>query len=164
MLYQMNVCNKLLTHLKLSGIDASTAVVFFGTQARCMMDCKPNYGPHRSIPGMPTFRFKTWVLKGYYPETTTLFRISMIQDPERVVSDGEYFVKVTIPPIVLNKKKIPISARFSSDTIDQFVTGNAEHAIFGSTAPPIIDVDKLNIPKCVSPRGMPVFKVKRSTK
>ena len=157
--YQMNVCNKLLTSLKLSGIDPNTAVVFFGTQVRCMMGLKPNYGPQRKVPGLLGFKFPTWLLKGYYPGTTTLFRISLIYDVNHTVSETNYYAKVIMPPIVLNSKLVAKSQRYSSDTIDKYVAGAAEHEIFGTEKPPIIEINKLNAPKCISPRGMPVFKL-----
>jgi hypothetical protein len=156
----MNVCNKLLTALKISGIDASAAVVFFGTQVRCMMHCKPNYGPHRKVPS-GTFRFNTYILKGYYPGTPTVFRVTLIHDVSHTVSDANYFAKVTMPNIILNNKLVNKSVRFSSDTIDKYIAGVAETEIFGTEPPPIVEVNKLNIPKCISPRGMPVYKLNR---
>ena len=135
------------------------AVVFFGTQVRCMMSLKPNYGPHRKIPSAPQgFKFSTWILKGYYPGTTTLFRISLVHDVSKSLSETTYYAKVIMPPIALRKKQHK-SNRYSSDEIDKYVTGSTEHAIFGTEKPPIVNVGKLNIPKCISPRGMPVFKL-----
>lgn len=158
--YTMSVCNKLLTDLKINGVEPTAAIVFFGTQVRCMMGLKPNYGPQREIPQSRAFKFPTWILKGYYPGTTTLFRISMIYDETHQVSDTNYYAKVIMPPIAINKTTAP-SMRYSSDVIDKYVTGNAEHAIFGGEIPPVVDVNKLNAPKCVSPRGMPVFKLQK---
>jgi hypothetical protein len=162
--YQMMVDNKLLISLKMNGVDLSQAIVFFGTQARCMMGVKPNYGPHRAIPQVRNgFKFSTHILKGYYPGTTTMFRMTMIHDPTHSISETNYFVKVTLPPIVLGKKT-PRSERYTSDTIDQYIGGSAEHAIFGGEKPPIVAVNKLNVPKCISPRGMPVFKLQKGDK
>jgi len=161
--YHMNVDNKLLVALKMSGVNPSEAVVFFGTQVRCMMGLKPNYGPQRAIPGVRGFKFPTWILKGYYPNTTTMFRIVLVHDVEKTLSETTYFAKVILPPIVLNKKTSK-SMRYSSDEIDRYVTGVAESDIFGLEKPPIVDVNKLNIPKCISPRGMPVFKLQKENK
>ena len=159
--YDMSVCNKLLTDLKINGVDSSAAVVFFGTQVRCMMALKPNYGPHRKVPRISRFMFPTWILKGYYPGTATVFRITLIHDVEHKCSDANYYAKVTMPPIALNKKT-PKSMRYNSDVIDTYVTGAAEQSIFGGEPPPLVQVNKLNIPKCIAPRGMTIFKLKRN--
>lgn len=153
------------------GIDPSEAVVFFGAQAQAMLDCPPNYGPKSkkvTTAKNHQLRVDVWLMRGFFPETPQMFKISISPSDSY---QYEYYVKVSEPKINTPSKKIAKGkyasagstsySHFDYATIKQQYQDRMEKEVLGIdlNINSIVQSKEVFTPKCISPKGMNVFKL-----
>lgn len=167
----MNVCNRLLIKLRMCGVDPSEAAVFFGTQAQGMLDCRPNYGPNSSkvtTAKNHQLRKDVWLMRGFYPGTPQMFKISISPDNE-AYDNYQFYVKVQEPVVRIPSKRGERGLSFTSRYETSFTSNQIRDQLQERLEKEVLNVD-LNIdpivnnkvvftPKCISPKGMPLFRL-----
>jgi hypothetical protein len=155
--YSMYIEPILLTKLKLAGIDINEAILFFGTQIDAMITCPPNYGPHKN--GLNKLPIEVRLLKGYYPKTSQLFKISVI-DRNGFFDNYKYTVKVS-EPTPKYKRNDYHKFVFSSSQIESELSKRLENNLLNTDQPisDLISLKDVKKPKCISPKGMKLFKL-----
>ena len=149
------------------GIDPNQAILFFGTLIEQMLKCPPNYGPasnkskghSRAIPN------NVHILKGFYPGTTQMFKITIIDRMGNFIFNIKYEIYVSEPKIHLTKNRFNIGV--SAEQIQQHISSRMEESLLG-TEPKELEpffkpefMKTLNAPRCISPKGMPLFKLSK---
>jgi hypothetical protein len=169
--YLMRVCNRLLIKLRMSGIDPTEASCFFGSQAEAMLGCTPNFGPRSAkVTVSPRQQLKkdVWLMRGFYPGTPQMFKISIAHN-EAFEHSHEFFVKVSEPmirfPTKKNERGLQITARyeteFDSTQIRDQLNRRLENEVLGLDHGIDVLVNKKAVftPKCMSPKGMPIYRL-----
>jgi len=164
MSYTLNVNSQLIMQLKLAGIDPGDVLLFFHANILEMLTYKPNYGPHKDSK-MRRFKFDTWILKGYFPNTPILFKCCMVHDPQHTLSDSNYYVKVQQPKFRFSREASSFFGRIKEDVIEAHAGKIAERELLTSLGKPEFELGfKMNSPKCISPKGMKVFSLNKDKK
>lgn len=164
----MRVCNRLLIKLRMNGIDPTEASVFFGAQAIPMLNCRPNFGPSSNKSKMNELRKDVWLMRGFYPGTAQMFKISIAQS-DAFGGTYQYYVKVSEPavrlPTAKNKRGLDFTSRyestFTSNQIRDELQNRLEKEVMGLEIPldPLISSKVVFTPKCISPKGMPLYRL-----
>lgn len=170
----MMVSNTLLIKLRMCGIDPTEASMFFGNQANLMLDCKANYGPTSAkVTNAQIHQLKkpVWLMRGFFPETPQMFKIS-ISTNEAYDHSYEYFVKVSEPKINPPTRKNHKGHReiaVTKNNESQFTSNILRDQLQERMEKEVLDLDlKLDslvdkkvvfTPKCISPKGMPLFRL-----
>ena len=167
-LYLMKVCNRLLIKLRMSGIDPTEAAVFFGAQAEAMLGCKPNFGPSSNKSKLHELRKEVWLMRGFFPGTPQMFKISMSED-QPSFPGYKYYVKVSEPTVRMPSKKTTrnldftprFESTFTSNDIKDQLNRRLENEMLGMehTIDPLISGKVVFTPKCISPKGMPLYRL-----
>ena len=169
--FTMKVCNRLLIKLRMSGIDPTEAILFFGSQVEPMLRCPPNYGPNSSKSKNIGIPHDVWLLRGFYPDISLMFKISVMDYTNRSFlfppEDFQYRVTVTEPIIKasmgLGAKPIKYNSSFTSSQITNELSKRLEKEVLAVDIQldPILSNKIIYTPKCISPKGMPLFKLNR---
>lgn len=170
----MMVSNTLLIKLRMCGIDPTEASMFFGNQANLMLDCKANYGPTSTkVTNAKAHQLKkpVWLMRGFFPETPQMFKIS-ISTNDAYDHSYEYFVKVSEPKINPPTRKKANGHReiaVTKNNESQFTSNILRDQLQERMEKEVLDLDlKLDslvdkkvvfTPKCISPKGMPLFRL-----
>lgn len=170
--YIMRVCNRLLIKLKACGISPTEATVFFGSQIEPMLACKPNFGPssNKSKTNL-SIKNDIRIMRGYFPNTPQMFKV-YISDNHPYSGKYAYYVKVSEPvvriPTKPNERGLSFTSRyessFDSSVIEEQLNKRLENEVLGQEH----SIDKLIndkvafSPKCISPKGMPIYKLNYS--
>lgn len=155
--YSMYIEPAILSKLKVCGIDMNEAILFFGAQVDIMITCPPNYGPHRN--GLSKLPIEVRLLKGYYPKTSQLFKISVI-DRNGSFDNYKYTVKVS-EPVARYKRNDTYKFVFSSSKIESELSKRLENNLLQTdhSVSDLISIKDVKKPKCISPKGMKLFKL-----
>jgi hypothetical protein len=158
----MNVANDLLIELKLSGISPDDAIVFLGQQVIAMQEAEPNYTKKQNNRHMK-FNGEYWVMRGFYPGTTTMFKIAMADVTKQFYSSSssreEFCAKVTHPPISAagiyrhQDKRTYIN----KDTWEKMTMDRVNTILVGDDRIETRIAIKQRTPKCMSPKGVKKF-------
>jgi hypothetical protein len=167
--YVMRVCNRLLIKLRMNGIDPTEAACFFGAQAESMLGCPPNFGPNTNKSkggGMP--KRDVWLMRGFYPGTPQMFKISMAEN-DAFADQYQYYVKVSEPQVRIPSKRgergLNFTSRyetsFDSEQIREQLNKRIENEVLGEShgLDPLISNKVVFTPKCISPKGMPIYRL-----
>lgn len=166
--YILRVCNRLLIKLRMAGIDPSEATVFFGSQVNPMLNCRPNFGPGSNKSKKTELKRDVWLMRGFYPGTPLMFKISIAEND--VFGDMyQYYVKVSEPPVRIPTKaklrELQFTSRyessFDSDRINIELEKRVENEILGQdhTTEKLVSEKVVFTPKCISPKGMPFYRL-----
>lgn len=166
--YIMRVCNRLLIKLKMSGIDPTEAACFFGSQAEAMLSCKPNFGPSSNKSKATELKRDVWLMRGFYPGSPQMFKISIAQN-DAFAHQYQYYVKVSEPqvrvPTNRSKRHLNFTPRyessFDSNDIRDQLNKRVENEMLGLDhgMDPLISNKVVFTPKCISPKGMPLYRL-----
>ena len=149
--YGLTLDTKLLIQFKANGIKIEDAVLFFASIVRQMMLVKPNYGPHKNN-AYKKYDYNTWIMRGWYPNSGIYFRLTLteVNNPY----SHKYIAKAIVPT---THSKIKQSF-YEGSQLDALIDERAENAILGEgVIVHPVDVNKINLPKCISPKGLPVY-------
>jgi hypothetical protein len=150
----------LLSQAKVLGIEPQDLVEFFGVQINAMLGCPPNYNYMGE-------KANVWILRGYYPGYSLFFKLVLVKKSD----EGGYYAKASALEMkatrYLKGKKtrvtIPDNLVFNGKEMDNLITSRMENSILGAKH----DIEallpfKIKMPKCMSPRGMKLFKHEKS--
>lgn len=152
--FHVSVEAAILIQLKAAGVKPSDGMLFFDSLVRQMYTCKPNYGSHKNN-GMRKYTYDTWLLRGYYPETSVFFRLTLSAVPSTFNNETHLVGRVVVPKYNAKRSKYHLQAEIGEEISNQV----AEKFLLGSnTEITEYPVDKVSLPKCISPKGMPFFK------
>lgn len=165
--YIMRVCNRLLIKLKMAGISPTEAAVFFGSQVEPMLVCRPNFGPGSNKSKAQELKRDVWLMRGFYPGSSQMFKISIAEND--AFTDYQYYVKVSEPAVRIPTKKsnrgLDFTPRYES-TLDSEQIGaelnkRAENELLGQehVITTLISDKVCFTPKCISPKGMPMYRL-----
>lgn len=164
----MRVCNRLLIKLRMSGINPTEAAVFFGAQVEPMLACRPNFGPKSNKSPGHALKRDVWMMRGFYPGTPQMFKISVAEN-DAFVDQYQYYVKVSEPTV-----RLPTKARlrglnftpryessFDSKDIQEQLNKRVENEVLGldHQLDPLVSDKVVFTPKCISPKGMPLYRL-----
>lgn len=148
--------------LKNAGIESDEAILFFGKQVEVMQSCKPNYGPHTDNPKKRLkYSSPYWIMRGFYPDTPMMFKIVMID-----TSNGKkesFYAKCTIPTIQ-TYRQFGATVSISQETIKEIMTNKANQILVDDDDYQPHVVIKQRTPKCMSPKGSPIFNLSKKKK
>lgn len=166
--YLMRVCNRLLIKLRMNGVDPTEAVCFFGSQAEAMLGCPANFGPTSNKSKLHGLSKSVWLMRGFYPGTPQMFKISMAEN-DAFGPNYQYFVKVTEPQVRMpsskQKRNLNFTPRyeseFNSDQIRDQLNKRLENEVLGEEhgLEALISAKVVFTPKCISPKGMPIYRL-----
>jgi hypothetical protein len=152
--YTFTLETKLLVQFKAAKIDFKEAVLFFGGTIKAMQQSPANYGPHKDTT-VKKYMHPTWLMRGYYPGSTIYFRITMIKVDNN--PSAEYVAKVIVPSVHPAIRH----SFFNGEEIDKLLEQRAERVLLGEEVVlEELKSQKINLPKCISPVGMPKYGLK----
>lgn len=149
--FTLGVDAKILISLKAAGIVPADAMITFDNLVRQMHSCPPNFGPHKNT-RHTQYKFNTWILRGYYPETSVFFRITLSHVTDHSKYEKDVLVgKVTVPQYTCAQQIHILNSSAAARINNQIV----ERELLGTDAPVgQYPLDKISLPKCISPKGM----------
>jgi hypothetical protein len=127
-----------------------------------MLSCPPNFN-------MFGQRARVWIMRGFYPNSTLFFKIVLMENSEnRRYSDGGYYAKVSpLRTHFIGKghSKYDDHTIFDGRELNEYLTNKMENALLGAKheLKPVM-TRKFRMPRCQSPKGMKIFKLKRRRK
>jgi hypothetical protein len=150
------------------GVEPTEAAVFFGDHAIKMLECPANFGPNSNKSKKTELKRDVWLMRGFYPNTPQMFKISIAQND--AFSYGfEYYVKVTEPavrvPSAKSKRGLDFTVRYesslTSDQIRDELQERLEKEVLGLDiqSNKLISEKVVFTPKCISPKGMPIYRL-----
>ena len=156
--YRMKVMSELLVQAHILGLDVEEFVGFFATTVQTMLSCPPNYNKFGE-------KARVWILRGFYADTPIFFKITILTNDS---SKEPYYVKVSPLRVGFRAKSgatYDAHVTFNSSDINENITDRMENAFLGADHKlnPILR-DKLKMPRCMSPKGMPVLNYKKPKK
>ena len=156
-LYYLRVMQALLQQGKAIGIEPDEMVEFLGTQVQRMIQCPPNCTRYKS---------NIWIVRGFYPKTSLFFKLT-VSEKSNTGSwwglDSKYYAKAQL--LVCRNGPREIGVMFSSDTVNEVITGKMENIMLDGTNDKLSFFEKrMTMPKCMSPKGMQLFKAPRRRK
>lgn len=171
--YSLNICNRLLIKLRMNGIDPTEAILFFSCQIEQMLACSPNYGPKTvRNKGLHVVDRDVWLLRGFYPETAQMFKISISTRDDNY--PWNYYIKVSEPTIRATVKTRSRMSRYSTGWLPKYeshftpkdieepLRERLEREILGvkdTKITRLISDSTIYTPRCISPKGMKLFKL-----
>jgi hypothetical protein len=155
--YQMYIEPSLLTKLKINGVDINESIMFFATQVDLMINCPPNYGKDKN--GLRKMNVDVRLLKGYYPKTKLLFKISVVERYD-YFSDHKYTVKVS-ELVQRFKRQYYYKYTFNSSQVEKEISKRLENNLLGTKHEVSDLISPKDVPRtrCISPKGMKLFKL-----
>ena len=156
--FVLKVMSELLTQAHIAGIDLEEFIEFFATQIQTMLSHSPNYNYMGE-------KKRVWIMRGFYPDTPIFFKLTLILS----TNDKEnYYAKVS--PLRVNFYGKGGTAydswvKFDGKTLNEDITDKMENVFFGAEhdLKPILR-DKVRMPRCMSPKGMKIFRYKKPRK
>jgi (2Fe-2S) ferredoxin len=105
-----------------------------------------------------------WVLRGFYPGTNLFFRMTVVDcENSNLLGShpARYYSNVTIPRI--KGRRIVDSHHINGQLVRDNDHKAMENAMLGATheLTKVLDGPKLKMPKCMSPKGMPLLNKRR---
>lgn len=163
--YNFRVSHQILSTLAIEGISSTQAYLFFAEQIESMQNVDPNFGPKRYVnKRRQTIPLPCWIMRGYYPGTNAFFKITMIHKENGFdYSDAPYYAKITMPVTKTAHKfewirGAQMKPFLLEHKADQMLLGADEPLKQYEHAP------ELKKPRCMSPKGVPVFKLEKKGK
>jgi len=154
--YDLRVYNVVFVQAKVLGISTDDLLEFIGSIATSMMAHTPNY--KSNIGG------RVWVFRGFYPKTTLFLKISVMDAVKTGDNSSRRFIKVR--PLDSTEgsagHKWDKIIKIDSNALETYLTDTMENHLLGAKhkIEPIM-AEKIKMPKCMSPKGMPLFKYKK---
>lgn len=158
--FEVKMCNKLLYLLRAGGVTPDDAATFFGQQVIAMQSCPPNYTKknNNTYAKLEFYDGEFWVMRGFYPNLPVMFKVVMV-DSSSFNKGERYYAKVTlITPTI--QKKHSADSRFDDKVFMQLASDKANNILLGDTKPEPKIVLTQRHPKCMSPKGCPVFNLR----
>jgi hypothetical protein len=155
--YKMKVMSELLTQAHIAGVELEEFIGFFASQIQVMLTCPPNLNMFGQMA-------RIWVCRGFYPTTSVFFKLVLIS------REGGHYAKVS-PLRTTFRGRTGAASRwdaytlFDSEKLNEDLTNRMENAFLGANhkLDPLLPM-KLKMPRCMSPRGMKLFKYKKPRK
>jgi len=159
--YKLKVMSELLVQAHILGIDLEEFVGFFAAQIQAMLSCPPNYNFFGQ-------KERVWIMRGFYPETQIFFKIILMGNKSESITMSGYYAKVSPMRVTFTSKsggKYDDHVIFEGRKLNEDITNRMENAFFGADhkLDPIIQ-KKVRMPRCMSPRGMKIFRYKKPSK
>jgi hypothetical protein len=150
----MKVMSELLTQAHVIGIDIEELIAFFATQIQAMLSAPPNYN-------MWGQKERVWIMRGFYPDTSLFFKIVLL--PTNSESRPPYYAKVS--PLRVTGRRGESFTTFRSSDLNENITNKMENTFFSANheIKPLLN-NKLKMPRCMSPKGVHVFRYKKPRK
>lgn len=157
--YELKIWYSLLVQAKALGIPSNDLVEFVGTLIPKMLECPSNYKT------LGASKKDMWVFRGFYPKSSLFIKVSILKTND---TDSPYYI-VKVRPI---DAKMSYNARKKDRTVDvdasklkQYMDNNLENHLLGTQhkLPNLID-QKVMMPRCLSPKGLPLFRYYKSTR
>jgi hypothetical protein len=158
--FSLKVVYELLVQGKVLGIEPDALVEFMAIQAQNMLNYKHNFNLHGH---------RVWVMRGFYPKSSLFFKLSIC---EARLSDGHISadslsakasgLRVKEGSSVTQWEK---TIRFNGNDLMDKITDRMENAFFSANhkVDPIVQ-DKIMMPRCMSPKGMKLFRYEKPKK
>jgi hypothetical protein len=152
--YTLKVTSELLLQASLAGIDLDEFVGFFATQVQNMFCHPPNFRMFKTTA-------RVWIMRGFYPESSLFFKIVLIGE------SNPAYAKVTALRMNNYRKRAQSESAviFNSEELNENATEKMENILLDTKYQirPLLP-NGVKMPKCMSPRGMPLFKYKKPKK
>jgi hypothetical protein len=152
---------ELLVQAKILGIDPEDVIEFVATQVQTALAYPPNYnfmGDNKRI----------WVIRGFYPGTPLFFKLSVVHyrgegDDKKVYAARASGLRVRL--MTKNKEFFDHGIDFSGDDLTEALTNRMENSFFNANHDVKALLEKkIRMPRCVSPKGMKLFRFEKPTK
>jgi hypothetical protein len=168
----IDIHNELLREFYINRVDTKEVLTFFAVLVNTMQAYDYNFGPHKKNNFMKhTYPFR--LVKGFYPNTSIMFRCILIDRSKnighphnpylQVNSHLPMYAKITKATYKLPKKSrnyITLDHQHSRRLLDD----EADSILLGGIVKTVDDITmKFKAPRCVSPKGMPLFNLKRKS-
>lgn len=170
--YALKIENDILASLAEAEVSANEAAQFFGEQIEGMLQSPPNFN-------MFGKKLPIHIMRGYFPGTYIFFKLCLLNTTQLdgrnypnmtafTVGDtpvgDNYFAKVSVPRFKATRKKAD-SVYVSSKDIRKRHEEIFEKKLF-DTENEITSLISTPVKrrKCMSPKGMPVFKLNKKRK
>jgi len=165
--YHLKIMSELLTQAHIAGIDLEEFVGFFASQIQAMLASPPNYNKFGQ-------KARVWIMRGFYPETPVFFKLVLIDTNATVKNDSRfgtgpgYFAKVSPMRVMYYGRKgnaYDDHVTLDGAKLNDDLTNRMENSIFGAghELKPILE-KKVRMPRCMSPKGLRIFKYKKPKK
>lgn len=170
--FRLKLSPTLLSQLLVADVKPDEFVEFVAAQFQNMIACKPNCRLFTTVDK------PVWILRGYYPNTSVFFKITVVKAKGFQHHSGHtwtenftYYVRARElqvkskrkwqDTLLVNYNDIVL---FSND-IMKSITAAMENSLLGGTneLKPLIKGGPTK-PKCMSPKGMKLFQHKKPTK
>jgi hypothetical protein len=158
--FRLKLSPTLLSQLVIEDVSPDECIEFFAAQFQNIIACKPNF--KGSTPEKPV-----WFLRGYYPNTSVFFKMTVVKTGTLTLHDGtqceesfNYYVKVTelkVTPGKTFRSKVFMNGGFISiysDAIMKRITEGMENSVLAAEHEiKSLVPAKLVRPKAMSPKG-----------
>ena len=154
--FDCNIDNKLLYLLRAGGVEPDDAAIFFGSQIIAMQNCEPNYTSKQNNSKVKLeFKGSFWVMRGFYPNLPVMFKIIMV---DTTSNNTSFYAKVELITPKIQRGHL-YKTRFDNSMFHKLSDDKANQILVSDTAEPIIKLTQRH-PKCMSPKGCPIFNIK----
>jgi hypothetical protein len=153
--YKMKVMAELLVQAHIIGLDVEEFVSFFSVQIQAMLASPPNFN-------MFGEKARVWVMRGFYPGTHIFFKLTLIANSN--ANNGGYYAKVSPMRIMrkIKRSEFEDHMTFDGTELNKSITDRMENSFFGANHQlDKILQKKLKMPRCMSPRGLKVFRYEK---
>jgi hypothetical protein len=158
----IDIHNELLREFYINRIDTKEVLMFFAELVNTIQTYEYNFGPQKKNNFMKhTYPF--WLCKGFYPDTSIMFRCILIDREQQGMNYGK---KTMYAKITKATYKLPKRGR-NYTTVDhkqaqKLLEDKADSILLDGVVKTVDDIVlKFKAPRCVSPKGMPLFNLKR---
>ena len=164
--FRLKLSATLLSQLLVVGVKSDEFIEFVAAQFQNIIACKPNCRIH-TAPDKPV-----WVLRGYYPNTPVFFKLTVVKavgfQQARGKEDFLYFVRATELKVKAKKRwRETLNISYDeiiimSNDIMKNISEGMENTILGAAHETKNFIkDEITKPKCMSPKGMKLFRYKK---
>lgn len=159
--YTLKVLTELFTLAKLNGIKPEDMLEFFSTQIETMLNYPPNVSKGSDTAG------RIWVLRGFYPNSPIFFKLVLIETTKATNYTSMPFFAKASPLRIKSKYKGGGEAfiNFNGNKLNENLTNRMENVFFDAQhkVDDLIE-EKITMPRCMSPKGMKLFRFKKPGK
>lgn len=156
--YRLKIMSELLVQAHIAGVELEEFVGFFASQIQAMLACPPNLNMFGN-------KARVWVMRGFYNNTQVFFKLVLMHK-----EDGSYYAKASPLRIFFRGPKGGTTryddhVTFDSGKLDNDLTNRMENTFLGADhkLTPIL-ARKLKMPRCMSPKGVKIFRYKKPKK
>ncbi len=154
--------SELLVQAFILKLDIEEFIGFFATQIQLMLASPPNYN-------MFGVKARVWIMRGFVPDTPIFFKIALTGGgPDSKHGATGYYAKVSPMRIYFHGKhgtKYDDNMVFESGQLNEDITNRMENSLFGANHKlESMLKKKLKMPRCMSPKGIKLFKYKAPRK